>query len=151
VDATSVHKERAEHARGVEALRRAVAEEEPTLEEAHAGLMRLYALLGQEGEALAQYERLQETLSNQLGTEPCTATNRLRDEIASGDFPSALSSLTGAPQEDEPLESSRHNLPAPRTSFIGREREMLEVKRELAMTRLLTLTGRTAQARRGWP
>ena len=37
--------------------------------------------------------------------------------------------------------TSRHNLPAPRSSFIGREREMLEVKRELEMTRLLTITG----------
>ena len=37
--------------------------------------------------------------------------------------------------------TSRHNLPAPRSSFIGREREMLEVKRELEMSRLLTLTG----------
>src|SRR5215210_7801626 len=35
----------------------------------------------------------------------------------------------------------RHNLPAPRSSFVGREREIEEVKRELAMTRLLTLTG----------
>jgi non-specific serine/threonine protein kinase len=34
-----------------------------------------------------------------------------------------------------------HNLPLARTSFIGRERETLEVKRLLAMTRLLTLTG----------
>jgi predicted ATPase/DNA-binding CsgD family transcriptional regulator len=37
--------------------------------------------------------------------------------------------------------TSRHNLPAPRSSFVGREREMLEVKRELETTRLLTLTG----------
>ena len=35
----------------------------------------------------------------------------------------------------------KHNLPAQRTSFVGRERERVEVKRELAMTRLLTLTG----------
>src|SRR5215210_8449205 len=34
-----------------------------------------------------------------------------------------------------------HNLPAPRSSFVGRERETEEVERELAMTRLLTLTG----------
>jgi hypothetical protein len=34
-----------------------------------------------------------------------------------------------------------HNLPALRSSFVGREREMEEIKRELAMTRLLTLTG----------
>ena len=40
-----------------------------------------------------------------------------------------------------PPEAAKHNLPAPRTSFVGREREMLEVKRALAMTRLLTLTG----------
>ena len=36
---------------------------------------------------------------------------------------------------------AQHNLPAPRTSFVGREREMVEVSRELAVTRLLTLTG----------
>jgi non-specific serine/threonine protein kinase len=35
----------------------------------------------------------------------------------------------------------KHNLPAQVTSFIGREREMAEVKRLLATTRLLTLTG----------
>jgi DNA-binding CsgD family transcriptional regulator len=35
----------------------------------------------------------------------------------------------------------RHNLPAPRSSFIGRETEVRKLKRDLAMTRLLTLTG----------
>src|SRR5918997_7176586 len=34
-----------------------------------------------------------------------------------------------------------HNLPAQRSSFVGREREMLEVGQALAMTRLLTHTG----------
>src|SRR5215207_7191457 len=140
LELAAVHEERAEYGRGVEALQRAVAEE-PTLEEAHAGLMRLCALSGQEAEALAQYQRLQEALSKQLGTEPGTATKRLRDEIASSEFTSALSSHASPPHEEEPLYSSRHNLPAPRTTFVGREREMLEVKRELAMTRLLTLTG----------
>jgi DNA-binding SARP family transcriptional activator len=140
VELATVHEERAEHGQSVEVLRRAVAEE-PTLEVAHASLMRLYALLGQEGEALAQYDRLRGALSKRLGTEPSTATNRLRDEITSGELPSAPSTLTRPPQQKELLYSSRHNLPAPRTSFVGREREMLEVKRELAMTRLLTLTG----------
>jgi predicted ATPase/DNA-binding CsgD family transcriptional regulator len=32
-------------------------------------------------------------------------------------------------------------LPAPRSSFVGREQAMLEIERELATTRLLTLTG----------
>src|SRR5919202_2384064 len=35
----------------------------------------------------------------------------------------------------------RHNLPPARTSFVGREHEVLEVKRVLPTTRLLTLTG----------
>jgi predicted ATPase/DNA-binding CsgD family transcriptional regulator len=35
----------------------------------------------------------------------------------------------------------QHNLPAPRSSFVGRKREIEEVERELASTRLLTLTG----------
>jgi predicted ATPase/class 3 adenylate cyclase/Tfp pilus assembly protein PilF len=39
------------------------------------------------------------------------------------------------------LEAFRHNLPAQLTSFIGREREIEEVKRLLAGSRLLTLTG----------
>jgi predicted ATPase/DNA-binding SARP family transcriptional activator/DNA-binding CsgD family transcriptional regulator len=140
VELATVHEERAEHGQGVEVLRRAVAEE-PTLGEAHAGLMRLYALSGQEGEALAQYERLQEAMSKRLGTQPSTATNRLREEIASGEFHPARFSPTETPQGERLLESFRHNLPAPRTSFIGREREMLGVKRALVMTRLLTLTG----------
>jgi predicted ATPase/DNA-binding CsgD family transcriptional regulator len=41
----------------------------------------------------------------------------------------------------KPCSIPQHNLPAPRSSFVGREREIEEVKRELAMTRLLTLTG----------
>jgi predicted ATPase/DNA-binding CsgD family transcriptional regulator/Tfp pilus assembly protein PilF len=41
----------------------------------------------------------------------------------------------------KPSSTPTHNLPAPRSSFVGREREIEEVKRELAMTRLLTLTG----------
>jgi predicted ATPase/DNA-binding XRE family transcriptional regulator len=41
-------------------------------------------------------------------------------------------------QKQEPF---RHNLPMQLTSFIGRERELEEVKRLLSNTRLLTLTG----------
>jgi predicted ATPase/class 3 adenylate cyclase len=39
------------------------------------------------------------------------------------------------------LEAFAHNLPAPLTSFIGREREIAAVKQLLSTTRLLTLTG----------
>ncbi len=39
------------------------------------------------------------------------------------------------------LDSDSNNLPAQRTSFVGREREIAEVKRLLETTRLLTLSG----------
>jgi hypothetical protein len=47
---------------------------------------------------------------------------------------------TGRPPEEPPI-TGKHNLPAPRSRFVGRERELVEAKRLLSMTRLLTLTG----------
>jgi predicted ATPase/DNA-binding SARP family transcriptional activator/DNA-binding CsgD family transcriptional regulator len=139
VEMSELYEERGEYGSAVQVLRRAVAEE-TTLEEAHAGLMRLYALSDRGAEAMAQYERLREALSARLGTEPSATTRGLRDEIAAGEFrPSRR--VPASPPPWEPTGLDRHNLPAPRTSFVGREREMLEQKRALAMTRLLTLTG----------
>jgi predicted ATPase len=43
--------------------------------------------------------------------------------------------------QEEPIGVGKHNLPAPRNNFVGREQKIVEVKRMLAMTRLLTLTG----------
>jgi predicted ATPase/DNA-binding CsgD family transcriptional regulator len=40
-----------------------------------------------------------------------------------------------------PRSIPQHNLPAQRSSFVGREREVLEVRQALATTRLMTLTG----------
>jgi predicted ATPase/class 3 adenylate cyclase len=68
--------------------------------------------------------------------------HRLRDlarpehlyQLVAPDLPSEFAGLRS-------LESVANNLPVQLTSFIGREREMAEVKRLLASTRLLTLTG----------
>ena len=62
----------------------------------------------------------------------------LREEIAAGRYPPQEAPRVLASGNADP---SRHNLPPTRTSFVGRERELLEVKRELASTRLLTLAG----------
>ena len=135
--------ERKEYELAIEALSRVVSEE-PTHEGAHLGLMRLYALLGRRKKALGQYEHLREALFKEFGTEPDAATTSLQQEIWAGTFPPPDSPLAGFAQEEalSPAQATRrHNLPVVRTSFIGRERECLEVKRLLAMTRLLTLTG----------
>jgi DNA-binding SARP family transcriptional activator len=94
-----LHEERGDYESAVEALRRGVAEE-PTCEEAHVGLMRLYALSGSNGEALAQYRRLEEVLLSELGTEPSASSRALRGEIAAGRFPpQEAPSLTHLPEE----------------------------------------------------
>ncbi|HSK82880.1 MAG TPA: BTAD domain-containing putative transcriptional regulator [Rubrobacter sp.] len=134
-----LHEELADYDCAIEALRRVVSEE-PTREEAHAGLMRLYALVGNNGEAIAQYGRLEETLSRALGTEPAASSRALREEIAAGRFPLTEGRSLESPPEGSP-DAAKHNLPATRSSFVGREPELRNLKRDLAMTRLLTLTG----------
>jgi predicted ATPase/DNA-binding SARP family transcriptional activator/DNA-binding CsgD family transcriptional regulator len=126
----------------IQALRRVLAEE-PTNEEAHVGLMRLYARPGRSREALRQYGRLSEALSSGLGAEPSAAARALREEIAAGRFPAGPTTQPAGPPMEEAAGGGegQHNLPAQRTAFVGREREMLEVKRQLAMTRLLSLIG----------
>ena len=134
----SIHEYRGEYESAIEALRDAIAGE-PAHEESHSGLMRLYAITGRQSEALRQYELLEEALVRELGTEPSASSRALREEIASG----ALIPLAdGTNREDDVAAGAgKHNLPAQRTSFVGRVREMAEVKRALAMTRLLTLAG----------
>jgi predicted ATPase/DNA-binding SARP family transcriptional activator/DNA-binding CsgD family transcriptional regulator len=143
-----LQEEREDHDGAAETLGEVLAED-PVREEAHVGLMRLHALRGRQGEALRQYERLEEVLIRELGMQPSVASHALRGEIAAKRFPPPngqprVVSEPASPSEgrrEDGGESSKHNLPVQRTSFVDREREMLELKRELAMTRLLTLTG----------
>jgi predicted ATPase/DNA-binding SARP family transcriptional activator/DNA-binding CsgD family transcriptional regulator len=132
-----VYEERGEYEKGIELLQRALLEE-PTNEQMHACLMRLYAFSEQQGEALAQYQRLREALSGELDAELSTTTLQLREEIAAGRL---LPAQPAGRPSDDPSDTGKHNLPASRTSFVGREHEIIEIKRHLAMTRLLTLTG----------
>ena len=134
-----LYEERGDHGRSIDALRRLLSVE-PTNEEAHARLMRLYAHSGRQQEALSQYQRLSTVLSERFDTEPEATTRRLRDEIAAGVFPPPLPSVVASPHE-EVSDLGGHNLPEPKTSLVGREREIREVMGTLFTTRLLTLTG----------
>jgi predicted ATPase/DNA-binding SARP family transcriptional activator/DNA-binding CsgD family transcriptional regulator len=134
-----LYEERHEYELAIEVLRKATAKE-PTFEEAHAALMRLHAFSGRPEQALVQYERLRDALSRGLDMQPSASSRLLRDEIAADEFPPPLPLPAGPPREGS-SDIAQHNLPVPRTSFVGREREKVEVKRLLVMTRLLTLTG----------
>jgi len=132
LDLATLHEEREEYEEGIEVLRRAHAED-PTREETHAGLMRLYALCGRRQEAVLQYEQLRQNLSREPGDE----IRHLYEEIRTGSFPAAPESSAGRDFDG----AGAHNLPASSTSFVGREHEIAEARRMLSMTRLLTLTG----------
>ena len=137
VELAGLYEERNEHDLAIETLQEVTAAE-PTSEEAHVALMRLHALSGRPERALAQYEKLRDTLSRGLGIQPGASSRHLRDEIAAGRL---MPTRSADPPREERPGVGKHNLPAQKTSFVGRGWEMLEVKRTLTMTRLLTLTG----------
>lgn len=114
-----------------------VVEQEPGREEAHCGLMRLYALTGQRGRALRQWARLRTALQQEVAAEPSTESVRLYHDILADRFPRG---------EDRPSTSTpppKHNLPTSLTSFIGRGDQQEGIARRLASpgTRLVTLIG----------
>src|SRR5215204_3790510 len=76
LELAGLYEEGGEHDAGIEMLQRAMAED-PALEEAHACLMRLYALSGRRTLALSQYGRLRKTLSEKLKIEPGASTRSL--------------------------------------------------------------------------
>src|SRR5947209_625691 len=66
LELAGIRAERKEYEKAIAALRR-VVDTEPAHEEAHAALMRVYALAGQRYSALRQYRVLQNALSRELG------------------------------------------------------------------------------------
>jgi predicted ATPase/DNA-binding SARP family transcriptional activator len=111
---------------GAEALQRALALD-PLHERATRRLMRAYARAGRRQRALEVFEQLRGALRTAFEADPDTETRQLYRELLSG---AAAGESGRAPA-----------LPLALTSFVGRERELGEVARLLARTRLLTITG----------
>jgi non-specific serine/threonine protein kinase len=103
-------------------------------EKGHRQLMELYAKAGQRAAALRQYEECEKVLEKELGESPHEETRELYESIKENRIVAEVSSVKSPPVRS-------NNLPRQLTSFIGREREMEEVKRLLSNTCLLTLTG----------
>ena len=98
-------------------------------ERAHQQIMFCHAAMGNRNAALKQYEECQQLLMEELGVEPAAETIALYEWIKQ------------TPAETNPLETGITNLPVSLTSFVGRKRELNEVKEKIKSTRLLTLTG----------
>jgi predicted ATPase/DNA-binding SARP family transcriptional activator len=92
---------------------------------------------GRPADALERYEQVRRRLTEELGADPPPALRRLHSAILRQD--PALDISDPAPGPRPPAAPS--NLPAALTSFIGRERELAELRRLLATGRLVTITG----------
>jgi predicted ATPase/DNA-binding SARP family transcriptional activator len=75
---------RQRHAEAAEAYRKAISHDR-FLEEAHRGLMRSQAALGERGRALRHYEELVGMLEEQLGASPAPETTTLYERLRAGE------------------------------------------------------------------
>lgn len=102
---------------------------DPANERAHQHIMFCHAATGNRNAAIKQYEECQRILMEELGVDPEKETSALYEWIKQ------------TPSEANPLEARITNLPISLTSFVGRKRELSDVKQKLSSARLLTLTG----------
>ncbi len=81
-----------------------------------------------QADALAAYRRARDLLTAELGLEPGEELRRLEQAVLRQEVPAAPP-------------PARHNLPAPLTSFVGREQDLTRLERLLGEARLVTLAG----------
>ena len=120
-----------EHRELVPELRAAI-EESPFRERLWGQLMLALYRSGRQADALETFQEARQVLSEELALEPGPELRRLQEAILAHD--PAIAPVAVAPRP-------RGNLPAPSTSFIGREDELGRVVDLLRANRLVTLTG----------
>jgi predicted ATPase/DNA-binding SARP family transcriptional activator len=160
LDLAGLYEGPGEYSQGIETLLRLLSADR-SHEEAHTGLMRLYALSGQRQQALRQFQALRVAMQEELDAEPGPEAAGLNEAILSGQFPPAAPAsptqaipadqlAPGAPPAEVPPRIDEaatvdtaipNNLPAQFTSFIGRGAEIARVRALLEAHRLVTLTG----------
>jgi len=99
---------------------------DPWREEAHCQMMRALALDGQRSAALSQYETCRRVLAEALGVEPSANTRELVEQIRTGTLKTESESPSSISTASIP------NLPVSLTSFLGRERELIDLDRLIA-------------------
>ncbi len=108
-------------------------------EPAFRALLSAHAAMGDMSKVAATYDRCVKSLG-EIGFEPSEDTRLLYKDLKSGKQTSGArnEAFSISPKQNS---SSITNIPVPLTSFIGREKELIEIERLLSTSRLLTLTG----------
>ncbi|MFD9894697.1 BTAD domain-containing putative transcriptional regulator [Amycolatopsis sp. NPDC059027] len=100
----------------------------PVRERLVAALMRALVATGRDTDALRVYERLRETLADELGVDPAPELSALHVALLRGEL---------GRREETP----KTNLRAELTSFVGKDTDVAAVRELLAGHRLVTLIG----------
>ncbi len=120
------------HSELVDELER-LATSNPLRERVHGQLMLALYRCGRQADALAAYRRLKQTLDDQLALDPSKELRDLEQAILRQD------ARLGAPTRELPNRLT--NLPVRLTSFVGRDRQLTQLRELLVAHRLVTLTG----------
>jgi predicted ATPase/DNA-binding SARP family transcriptional activator len=120
-----------EHKELVSAIRSALADN-PFRERLWGQLMLSLYRSGRQADALETFQEARRVLADELGLEPGPDLRRLQEAILAHD-----PAIAAVPVD----RGRRGNLPAPSTSFVGRDDELRDVAARLREHRLVTLTG----------
>jgi predicted ATPase/DNA-binding SARP family transcriptional activator len=134
--------------------------DDPADELAQRALIRAYALTGDRGAALRQYQALAATLRDTLAVPPDALTEQLYRDVLSGAVGGRPPAGTAGPRrrQDTPSpERTRqpgrqprqarltrragHNLPVLLSTFVGRDQALADLGELLGERRMITLTG----------
>jgi predicted ATPase/DNA-binding SARP family transcriptional activator len=118
--------------RDVVAAVRVALEDNPFRERLWGQLILALYRSGRQADALDAFREARRVLSEELALEPGPDLRRLQEAILTHD--PAIAPGAVAPRR-------RSNLPAPSTSFVGREQDVADVVELLRENRLVTLTG----------
>jgi predicted ATPase/DNA-binding SARP family transcriptional activator len=110
----------------------------PFREPLHELLIRAYASLGRQAEALGAYRRVREQLVEELGIDPGQSLQELESGILRQD-PSLLHSEPLQPHDSVP--ASTGNLPRPINNFLHRSADLDAVVQLMARESMVTITG----------
>jgi len=130
---------------------------EPWNEEAHRRAIRLFALNGQNGAAIAQYDACCRALKKELGILPGEKTRSLADRIRKGEFQPDRAYAKGKPPVSSvpPLSAERHHVTvlycelSPRTGNPSRALSLLQTPQKCCTGIIQRFSGHIVQAHGG--